>query len=77
MQLSRRGIKIWLLNIYMTFYNFCVRIPQTIIDEDNKKYPSKPGTLTNILSRIMEWYRLRCKFIDNELDVNNSIMEGE
>ncbi|MBQ9901065.1 MAG: CotH kinase family protein [Clostridia bacterium] len=54
-------------NMYMTFYNFCVKIPQAIIDEDNRKYPLKPGTSTETLSRMMEWYRLRCKFIDAEI----------
>lgn len=54
-------------NVYMMLYNFCARIPQAIIDEDNRKYPLKPGTSTETLSRIMEWYRMRCKFIDNEI----------
>lgn len=55
-------------NVYMTLYNFCVRIPQVIIDEDNRKYPLKPGTSTETLERIMNWYRMRCNFIDNELN---------
>lgn len=54
-------------NVYMMLYNFCVRIPQVIIDEDNRKYPLKPGTSTETLPRIIEWYRLRCKFIDAEI----------
>ena len=55
-------------NLYKVFYNFCVRIPQTVIDEDNKRWGKKPGTMTETLERIMNWYRLRCNFIDNELN---------
>lgn len=64
-------------NVYMTFYNFCVEIPQVIIDEDNRKYPEKPGTSTETLSRIMEWYKKRCKVIDYEINGSNLIQTSE
>ena len=54
-------------NLYMTFYNFCARIPKEIVDMDNKKWYLKPGTYTETLSRIMEWYRMRLVYIDAEI----------
>lgn len=64
-------------HIYMTLYNFCARIPQVIIDEDNRKYPLKPGTSTETLSRIMEWYRQRCAFIDAEIADTQESVDAE
>lgn len=55
-------------NIHDLFYNFCAVIPKEVLDMDNKLYPYKPGTYTETLSRIMENYRLRCKYIDSEID---------
>ena len=55
-------------NVYLTFYNFCAKIPQPVIDADNEAWPLKPGTSTETLSRIMEFYRLRGKYIDAEID---------
>ena len=54
-------------SVFLTFYNFCAAIPQAVIGMDNTKWPLKPGTSTETLSRIMEWYRLRCRFIDAEV----------
>lgn len=54
-------------SVFLTFYNFCAAIPQAVIGMDNTKWPLKPGTSTETLSRIMEWYRLRCKYIDAEI----------
>lgn len=64
-------------HVYMTLYNFCVRIPQVIIDEDNRKYPLKPGTSTETLSRIMEWYRQRIAFIDAEIADTQEAVDAE
>ena len=55
-------------NVYKTFYNFCARIPSQLIDLDDRKWPEKPGTSTETLSRIMEFYRLRCEYIDAEIE---------
>ena len=55
-------------NVYKTFYNFCARIPSQLIDLDDRKWPEKPVTSTETLSRIMEFYRLRCEYIDAEID---------
>ena len=55
-------------NIYKTFYNFCARIPNQIVEMDDRKWPLKPGTYTETLSRIMEFYRLRCEYIDAEIE---------
>ena len=66
-----RQLRSYLLSeehIYSTFYNFCVKIPEPIHAEDQKKWPLKPGTNTNTLARIMENFRLRCAFIDAEID---------
>ena len=59
-------------NIAHVFYNFCGRIPDPIINADNEKWPLKPGTYTETLSRIIEWYRLRLNFIDNEVSQLNN-----
>lgn len=64
-------------NLYKVFYNFCVRIPQPVIDEDNKKWGKKPGTATETLERILNWYRMRCEFIDEEIADQQEVIDAE
>ena len=55
-------------NVSMIFNNFCGIIPQPLIDADNSLWTLKPGTATQTLARVLDWYRLRCDVIDAEIE---------
>lgn len=55
-------------NVMYTFYNFVAKIPKALYDEEVKMWPGIPGTQTNNLSQIMDFYRLRVKALDAEIE---------
>ena len=55
-------------NVLQTFYSFLIRVPDPVVRMENEKWPLKPGTYTNTLARFMDWYRIRCKYIDAEIN---------
>ena len=55
-------------NIMNTFYNYLVDIPKALFDEEVKIWPTIPGTHTNNLTQIINYYMMRCKVMDAEIE---------
>ena len=55
-------------NILTTATNYAVQIPSTVLAEDRKLWPGKPGTLTNDIGRMMNFLRARLAIVDAEID---------
>jgi hypothetical protein len=55
-------------NVTNKFYNFAVNIPSEVKDLDKVKHPLLPGTTTNDLAQITNWYRQRLEVCDAEID---------
>lgn len=54
-------------NIALSFRNFSGLIPRPLLDEDNRKWTTIPNTNTNNVQQILDWYRLRCQYLDAEV----------
>ena len=55
-------------NVAFTFENFMVDIPRAIQNKEVERWPLIPGTNTNNLSQILDWYRLRVQALDAEIE---------
>lgn len=55
-------------NVMYMFYNFVAGIPKALYDEEVKIWTNIPGTQTNNLAQIMDFYRLRVKALDAEIE---------
>ena len=55
-------------NVQTTVSNFLVDIPKGLLDEEVVLWPKIPGTNTNNMSQILNWYRLRCIEMDTEIN---------
>ena len=55
-------------NVALVFENFMVDIPRAILNKEVERWPLIPGTNTNSLAQILDWYRLRCIKIDAEVE---------
>lgn len=55
-------------NVLDTFAGFMVNIPKGLKDEEVKIWSTLPGTDTNNLAQIMNFYRLRCEILDKEIE---------
>lgn len=55
-------------NVALAFENFMVDIPRAILNKEVERWPLIPGTNTNNLAQILDWYRLRCIKIDAEVE---------
>lgn len=55
-------------NVLDVLSNFMVNIPKALKDEEVKLWSGLPGTDTNNLSQIMNFYKLRCKVLDKEIE---------
>lgn len=55
-------------NVTSKFYNFAVNIPSEVKELDTIKHPLLPGTTTNDLAQITNWYRQRLEVCDAEID---------
>lgn len=55
-------------NVTSKFYNFAVNIPSEVKELDTIKHPLLPGTATNDLAQITNWYRQRLEICDAEID---------
>lgn len=51
-----------------TFTSFAAGIPSTLLVEDAKKWPGIPSTNTSNIAQILNWYRLRRKNLDAEIE---------
>ena len=54
-------------NVQLEFLNFTANIPKAIKDEECKLWPLIPGTETNNVNQIANHYKLRCKYIDEQV----------
>lgn len=55
-------------NVLYTFSNFINQIPKACYDEEVKVWKGIAGTSTNNLSQIINYYRLRCQYLDKEIE---------
>ena len=55
-------------NVALAYENFMVDIPRAVLNKEVERWPLIPGTNTNNLTQILDWYRLRCAAIDAEVD---------
>lgn len=55
-------------NVQLTFYNFLGGIPKAIKDKECELWKAIPNTGTNNISQIMSYYKLRCEYLDKEIN---------
>lgn len=55
-------------NILTVATNYAVQIPSTVLAEDRRLWPGKPGTLTNDINRMMNFLRVRLAIVDAEIE---------
>lgn len=55
-------------NVSYMFRNFAGSIPKPVLDEDNRVWPTIPNTNVNNVQQVIDWYRLRCQYIDAEVN---------
>lgn len=55
-------------NVQYVVRNFATKIPRQMLDADNRKWPTIPGTLISNTQQIIDWYRLRFARIKAELE---------
>lgn len=57
--------------VYDVVYNTAVNIPKTLLDEDNRLWPDRPGTNTNNIEQIFNFHRIRFnEYNDSESSFN-------
>ena len=61
-------------NVNTMFINFMAGIPRPILEEDARRWPTLPSTNVNDVNNIINWYRQRCKIIDEEME--SYVVEG-
>lgn len=54
-------------NVWKEFSNFIVDIPTRDYDIDRNIWPSAPGTATANMAQYLEYYRMHCDYLDNEI----------
>lgn len=54
-------------NICDVFTQFAARIPAALLEANCHRWPLLRSTNANNVAQILNWYRLRCIYIDNEL----------
>lgn len=55
-------------NVQTVVSNFLVDIPKGLLDHEVVLWPKIPGTNTNNMSQIINWYRLKCIAMDAEVN---------
>lgn len=55
-------------NVQTVVSNFLVDIPKGLLDYEVVLWPKIPGTNTNNMSQIINWYRLKCIAMDAEVN---------
>ena len=56
------------VDIVSKFYNYIVNIPKACLDEEVKLWPGIPGTTTNNIQQIIDFYRYRVEHLDAEIE---------
>lgn len=64
--LSEMTTRPW-TNVQTVVSNFLVDIPKGLLDHEVVLWPKIPGTNTNNMSQIINWYRLKCITMDAEV----------
>ena len=54
-------------NIAKLFTDHAGKIPLVMYEEDNRRWPLIPRTSVHTVDSILNWYRLRCLYVDAEL----------
>lgn len=54
-------------NVWKELANFIVDIPSRDYDIDRNRWPSMPGTSTANMAQYMDFYRMHCNYLDNEI----------
>ena len=54
-------------NVWKEFSNFIVDIPTRDYDIDRNIWPSAPGTATATMAQYLEYFRMHCDYLDNEI----------
>lgn len=54
-------------NIYKVFGSFVNNIPMAAYDYEGIRWPETPGTSIKTFDQIVNWYRLRCQYLDAEI----------
>jgi hypothetical protein len=55
-------------NIISMFMSFAGQIPRAVMDEECRKWPTIPFTSVHTIDSIVNWYRIRCEYIDAEIE---------
>lgn len=55
-------------NITDKIFTYLAPIPKAVMNEESNIWPSKPGTLTSNFEQMINWYELRCKYLDKEIE---------
>lgn len=55
-------------NVLLKFENFMAGIPSALYEQDTKLWPLIPGTKTNNISQIANFYRLRVQLLDAQIE---------
>lgn len=64
----RRADKWSEYSMFHTLYNYAAQIPKIYFDEEVKIWKTIPGTNTNNLAQIMDYYRMKLQVLDNEIN---------
>ena len=54
-------------NVLTRFSDFLIKIPERCRQAEYEIYTDEPSTSVEHLSQIMNWYRLRCQYLDAEV----------
>ena len=55
-------------NIQGLYWNFAAAVPAAVQAADAQKWPGIPSTSVNNVQQILDWYRLRCTIIDEDME---------
>lgn len=55
-------------NLSNLVYNYAITIPKAAFDYEAKRWPQRPGTITNNVHQIQSWLMLRLSFLDKEIN---------
>lgn len=55
-------------NLSNLIYNYAITIPKAAFDYEAKRWPRRPGTITNNIGQIQSWIMLRLSFLDKEIN---------
>ena len=54
-------------NLYVALANFANKIPQAVLDYEEKLWPGRPSTRISNINQIQNWLMLRLKYLDRKI----------